>query len=149
MALSNPQLREDIAIFIKGKGSWISFHTTDPGTNGGNEASGGGYARKQTTWTDGAVDGIVTGAAVEIYVLPARGVVRDLVGTDRRYLGREVPGQLHHPVGGRNNPRHPHPRPRLLMAERIAIVAPEGWFYACLHPNRLPPASRLRSRWLR
>ncbi|MBM4489351.1 hypothetical protein GS966_28790 [Rhodococcus hoagii] len=68
MALSNPQLREDIAIFIKGKGSWISFHTTDPGTNGGNEASGGGYARKQTTWTDGAVDGIVTGAAVEISV---------------------------------------------------------------------------------
>lgn len=31
--------------------TWISAHTADPGTTGANEVTGGGYARKQTTWS--------------------------------------------------------------------------------------------------
>lgn len=34
--------------------SWVSLHTSDPGTTSGTaEVSGGTYARKQTTWTAG------------------------------------------------------------------------------------------------
>ncbi|MET8430178.1 hypothetical protein [Nocardia sp. NPDC004860] len=32
---------------------WVSLHTSDPTTVGNNEASGGGYARVQGTWTSG------------------------------------------------------------------------------------------------
>ncbi|MBM4496319.1 hypothetical protein MWT96_20165 [Prescottella equi] len=68
MPITNPATRESAALHISSLGSWISFHTTDPGTTGGNEASGGGYARKQTTWTGGAADGTVTGSQVTIDV---------------------------------------------------------------------------------
>lgn len=68
MALSNPVLKEDVALFISTKGAWISFHTSDPGTTGANEASGSGYARKQTTWSGAAVDGVVLGSQVTITV---------------------------------------------------------------------------------
>lgn len=69
MPITNPQLREDLALFIGNtKGSWISFHTADPSTNGVSEASGGGYARKQTAWTGGAIDGTITGSQVTIDV---------------------------------------------------------------------------------
>lgn len=30
--------------------TWISLHTADPSTTGTNEATGGSYARQQTTW---------------------------------------------------------------------------------------------------
>jgi hypothetical protein len=46
-------------------GAWISVHIGPPGTNGANEASGGGYARKQTTWGT-ASGGTVTGTEVTI-----------------------------------------------------------------------------------
>lgn len=51
-------------------GSWISLHTATPGTTGASEATGGSpaYARKQTTWTGGTVDGAVPGSQVTIDV---------------------------------------------------------------------------------
>ncbi|WP_029923848.1 phage tail fiber protein [Nocardia otitidiscaviarum] len=33
---------------------WVSLHTSDPGTTGTGEATGGGYARVQGTWTSGS-----------------------------------------------------------------------------------------------
>lgn len=36
---------------IAALGNWISLHTAAAGTTGASEASGGGYARAQTTWT--------------------------------------------------------------------------------------------------
>lgn len=50
---------------IKALGSWISLHTAAAGTTGASEATGGGYARKQTTWTSGTT-GAVTGTLVNI-----------------------------------------------------------------------------------
>jgi hypothetical protein len=43
---------------IASLGTWISLHTSAAGTTGANEASGGGYSRKQSTpWSaDGAGD---------------------------------------------------------------------------------------------
>jgi len=50
--------------------TWVSLHTADPGTTGASEATGGSpaYARKQTTWTPGASDGVVAGSEVTIDV---------------------------------------------------------------------------------
>lgn len=43
------------AAAVSALGSWISLHTgAGAGTTGANEATGGGYARKQTTWSDSA-----------------------------------------------------------------------------------------------
>ncbi|AHY26851.1 hypothetical protein PBI_ZOEJ_27 [Mycobacterium phage ZoeJ] len=39
-----------IADAIGAQGAVISLHSADPGTSGGNEISGGGYARKTTAW---------------------------------------------------------------------------------------------------
>jgi hypothetical protein len=50
---------------IKALGTWISLHTAAAGTTGANEATGGGYARKQTTWTSGST-GTVAGTLVNI-----------------------------------------------------------------------------------
>lgn len=52
--------------------SWVSLHTADPGTTGASEATGGSpaYARKQTTWTAGAADGVSSGSQV-IFNVPA------------------------------------------------------------------------------
>jgi hypothetical protein len=65
MAFTNAT-KEAAALAVTGLGNWISLHTTDPGTTGTGEASGGSpaYARKQTTWTGGASDGSVPGSAV-------------------------------------------------------------------------------------
>lgn len=52
---------------IAALGNWISVHTSDAGTTGDNEASGGGYTRKQTTWTPGST-GTNTGTEVNIPV---------------------------------------------------------------------------------
>lgn len=60
--------KETAALAITALGSWISLHTADPGTTGTSEASGGGYARKQTTWTGGASDGSVPGSQVTVDV---------------------------------------------------------------------------------
>lgn len=58
--------KEAGATAVTGLGSWISLHTADPGTTGTGEVTGGSpaYARKQTTWTAGAADGVVNGSAV-------------------------------------------------------------------------------------
>jgi hypothetical protein len=50
---------------IKALGSWISLHTAAAGTTGASEATGGGYSRKQTTWTSGST-GTVSGTLVNI-----------------------------------------------------------------------------------
>ena len=55
---------------IKALGAWISVHTGAAGTTGANEASGGSYARQQTTWTSGST-GVVNGTAVTIPVAAA------------------------------------------------------------------------------
>ncbi|ORL15421.1 phage tail fiber protein [Prescottella equi] len=68
MALDVASTREQLAIYLGTLGSYISLHTADPGTTGASEATGGGYARVQTTWTGGTVDGTVTGSAVTITV---------------------------------------------------------------------------------
>lgn len=66
MAKMTNSFREAVALAGTGQGAWISLHTSDPGLNGQNEASGGSpaYARKQTTWTGGTADGNVTGSEV-------------------------------------------------------------------------------------
>lgn len=46
-------------------GAYISLHTGDASTTGANEATGGGYARVQTTWTAGST-GTNTGSVVNI-----------------------------------------------------------------------------------
>lgn len=66
MAGFTASARETAALAVTGMGNWISLHTTDPGITGAAEASGGApaYARKQTTWAGGAVDGSVPGSQV-------------------------------------------------------------------------------------
>lgn len=66
MVIAVPATKEALASAYTALGSWISFHTGDPGTTGANEATGGSpaYARKQTTWTGGASDGASAGSAV-------------------------------------------------------------------------------------
>ncbi len=58
--------RETAAQAITALGSYVSLHTADPGTTGASEATGGSpaYARKQTTWSNGASDGQVAGSEV-------------------------------------------------------------------------------------
>lgn len=54
---------------LKALGSWISLHTgAGGGTTGANEATGGGYARKQTTWgsSSAANPSVSTGSLVNI-----------------------------------------------------------------------------------
>lgn len=50
---------------IAALGAAIGMHTAAAGTNGANEANGGGYARQTTTWTPGST-GINTGSAVNV-----------------------------------------------------------------------------------
>ncbi|KLO25911.1 hypothetical protein ABW16_21625 [Mycolicibacter heraklionensis] len=50
---------------IAALGRYISLHTSAAGTNGANEATGGSYARVQTTWTSGS-NGTNSGSAVDI-----------------------------------------------------------------------------------
>jgi|SRR5579875_548672 len=50
---------------IKALGAYISLHTAAAGTTGASEASGGGYARQQTTWSSGST-GTVSGTQVGI-----------------------------------------------------------------------------------
>lgn len=58
--------KEASATAVSALGAWVSLHTADPGTTGTGEATGGSpaYARKQTTWTAGAADGVVNGSEV-------------------------------------------------------------------------------------
>ena len=64
MALSQNATKEALATAFADLGSWVAVFTS----GGSTEASGGSpaYARKQTTWDGGAVDGVATGSQVEI-----------------------------------------------------------------------------------
>ena len=64
MALSQASTKESLATAFTNLGSWVAVYVS----GGTTEASGGSpaYARKQTTWAGGAVDGIATGSQVEI-----------------------------------------------------------------------------------
>ena len=67
---SAPATKEEAAQAVSALGRYISLHQGSPGTTGANEAAGGTpvYARKQTTWTVGTDDGIVTGSEVTVDV---------------------------------------------------------------------------------
>ncbi|MEV0031449.1 hypothetical protein [Nocardia sp. NPDC050793] len=67
MAIAVGTTRQSLADNYKTLGTWISVHTSDPGSTGTGEASGGtpAYARKQTTWTS-ATGGVVNGSQVTI-----------------------------------------------------------------------------------
>lgn len=66
MAIAVNATKEALATEYTSLGSWISLHTADPGSTGASEATGGSpaYARKQTTWTAGASDGVSNGSQV-------------------------------------------------------------------------------------
>ncbi|MBV6360447.1 hypothetical protein R2325_16465 [Mycobacteroides chelonae] len=52
-------------------GNWVSVHSTAAGTSGTNEATGGSYARQQSTFATGAMSGgywVRTGSAVNVPV---------------------------------------------------------------------------------
>lgn len=54
-------------------GNWISVFTNTPDSSGSNEATGGGYARKQATYPTGLMSGnywVRTASAVVIDVPP-------------------------------------------------------------------------------
>ncbi|MGV0627220.1 phage tail fiber protein [Mycolicibacter minnesotensis] len=55
---------------ITALGDYISVHTAAAGTTGTNEATGGGYSRKQTDWgsATNATPAIATGTTVNIPV---------------------------------------------------------------------------------
>lgn len=69
MAFTN-DTKEVAGLAVAARGNWISLHTGDPGVTGASEATGGApaYARKQTAWAGGAVDGVVSGSSVSIDV---------------------------------------------------------------------------------
>lgn len=71
MALTNAA-REAAVLAVSALGNSISLHTADPGTTGASEATGGSpaYARKTTTWSAGASDGVVNGSPV-VFDVPA------------------------------------------------------------------------------
>jgi hypothetical protein len=67
MAIAVNATKESLALaYATTTNSWISLHTADPTSVGNFEATGGGYARKQTVWTAGGSDGVVTGSQVTI-----------------------------------------------------------------------------------
>lgn len=67
MAIAVATTRQALADQYKTLGTWVGLATNDPGTSAtpSNEATGGGYARKQTTWTS-STGGVVNGSAVTI-----------------------------------------------------------------------------------
>ena len=58
---------------LQAAGTWISLHSSAPGTTGAAEISGGSYSRVSTTWGSDS-GGAVTGSQVNINV-PAGGVI--------------------------------------------------------------------------
>lgn len=65
MALGQNATKESLATAFTGLGNWIAVYTN---VSAGTEATGGSpaYARKQTTWSGGASDGVATGSQVAI-----------------------------------------------------------------------------------
>lgn len=70
MAIATNVQKENLSTAYGAAGGYISAHTADPGTTYTNEATGGSpaYARKLTTWTPGASDGVNAGSQVTIDV---------------------------------------------------------------------------------
>jgi hypothetical protein len=70
VAIAIDATKEVLAQAYAGLGTWISLHTASPGTTGASEATGGSpaYARKETEWSAGGEDGVVTGTSVIIDV---------------------------------------------------------------------------------
>lgn len=68
MAIAINATKEALAAAFAGLATHASLHTGNPGTTGANEATGGGYARKALTWTEGASDGSTAAAQVEFDV---------------------------------------------------------------------------------
>src|SRR5690606_572779 len=70
VAIAIDATKEALAQAYAGLGTWISLHTASPGTTGASEATGGSpaYARKETEWSAGGEDGVVTGTSVIIDV---------------------------------------------------------------------------------
>lgn len=64
MAVSVGATRQILADAYTGAGSYFSIHTGSPGSTGANEASGGGYQRKQTTWGTGS-NGVTSGSQMQ------------------------------------------------------------------------------------
>ena len=69
MAISVGTTRQALANTYTGLGDRFSIHTASPGSTGANEATDGGYARKQTTWGTGAA-GVKSGSQMT-FDLPA------------------------------------------------------------------------------
>ena len=69
MAIQIATTRQSVSNAYCALGSWIGTATGSPGTSAtpSNESTGGGYARKQTTWTP-ATGGVNNGSAVTIDV---------------------------------------------------------------------------------
>lgn len=65
MAIEVGSTRQALADTYTGLGSWFSIHTGATSGTGANEASGGGYARKQTTWGSGS-NGVTPGSQMTI-----------------------------------------------------------------------------------
>lgn len=67
MAIAVATTRQALADAYKALGAYVGLATGDPGTTAtpANEATGGSYARVQTTWTS-ATGGVVNGSAVTI-----------------------------------------------------------------------------------
>ena len=65
MALGQNATKESLAAAFAGMGAWIAAYTN---VAAGTEATGGSpaYARKQTTWSGGASDGVYTGSQVAL-----------------------------------------------------------------------------------
>lgn len=70
MPIATNVQKETLSTAYGNAGGYISAHTADPGTTGTSEATGGApaYARKLTTWTPGASDGVNAGSQVTIDV---------------------------------------------------------------------------------
>lgn len=66
MAIAVNATKEALSTEYTGLGAYISLHTSDPGSTGTGEATGGSpaYARKLTSWTAGGSDGVATGSQV-------------------------------------------------------------------------------------
>lgn len=70
MAATNAFLQA-VADAATALGNSISLHSADPGTTGASELTGGGYARKTTTWGASAMNGgnaVATGSTVRFDV---------------------------------------------------------------------------------
>lgn len=67
MTIAVTATRNALAQHYGAQGAWISAHNGNPSSTGGNEVSGGGYARKKTTWGSPS-NGTITGSEVTIDV---------------------------------------------------------------------------------